>query len=75
VHEPVACLLIGSPKGEIKRKHNSVGWIFSFFAVPLHEQGLFLRSDDALRQPKPLAPSIRPDGRLQNDLTNILSLP
>jgi hypothetical protein len=32
---------ISSLKGEVKKKHNTVGWIFSCFAAHLCEQDLF----------------------------------
>ena len=34
-------VLICSLKGEVKKKHNSNGWIFSCFAAHLFEQDLF----------------------------------
>jgi hypothetical protein len=33
--------LVGSLKGEVKKKHNRNGWIFSCFAAHLFEQDLF----------------------------------
>jgi hypothetical protein len=32
---------VGSLKGEVKKKHNRNGWIFSCFAAHLFEQDLF----------------------------------
>jgi len=34
-------LLISSIKGEVKKKHTSLGWNFSCFAAPLIERNLF----------------------------------
>ena len=69
-------LVIGSLKGEVNQaKHNSVGWIFSCFAAPLNEQDLFCRVTKVYDNP---SGSPRPSARmavLQNDLTNILSVP
>jgi hypothetical protein len=34
-------VLVSSLKGEVKKKHNCNGWIFSCFAAHLFEQDLF----------------------------------
>jgi len=40
-HRLSATKPVCSLKGEVKKKHNSKGWIFSCFAAHLFEQDLF----------------------------------